>query len=255
MINALIIDDESRCVEALSILISRYCPSVNVVGTCKDGECGLKSIEKHQPDLVFLDIAMPKMSGFDMLSELKNIDFEIIFTTAFDNFAIKAFKVSAVDYLLKPIDKQELNNAVKIAEERINLKKQSNSQASNLEHFTMLLENLKENKEAFPNIAIPTLEGLEIIKACDILYVTGDSNYANIHLKNRAPILISKTVKYLEERLKGHNFFRVHHSNLINLNEVSKYIKGVGGYVIMSDNKQLNVSRNRKVELIKYLNQ
>ncbi|NJO90168.1 MAG: response regulator [Chloroflexia bacterium] len=125
MINALIIDDEAHCVEALMILLNKYCPNVNVISTCTDGECGLKSIEEHQPDLVFLDIAMPKMGGFDMLSRLDKIDFEIIFTTAYDNFAIKAFKVSAVDYLLKPVDKQELINAVNVAEERIELQKQN----------------------------------------------------------------------------------------------------------------------------------
>lgn len=252
--NALIIDDEAHCVEALMILINKYCPNVNVIDTCTDGECGLKSIEEQKPDLVFLDIAMPKMNGFDMLSQLEKIDFEIIFTTAYDNFAIKAFKVSAVDYLLKPIDRQELVNAVQVAEERIKLQEQSKKPVSNFEQFTMLLENLQQNKEAFPNIAIPTLEGLEIVKVCEILYVTGDSNYANIYLKNRPPILISKTVKYVEERLKGHNFFRIHHSNLINLNEVVKYVKGIGGYVKMTDGQELSVSRSRKNELMKHLN-
>lgn len=254
MIKALIIDDEAHCVEALMILIERYCPNVSVISSCNDGDCGLKSIEELRPDLVFLDIAMPKMNGFDMLSKLEKIDFEIIFTTAYDNFAIKAFKVSAVDYLLKPIDRQELVNAVVIAENRINLNRQSKSPVSNFEHFNMLLENLKQNKEVFPNLAIPTFEGFEIIKVCDILYVTGESNYANIFLKGRQPLLISKTIKYVEERLQGHNFFRIHHSNLVNLNEVVKYVKGIGGYVLMSDGKELSVSRSRKNELMQHLN-
>ncbi len=254
MIKALLIDDEAHCVEALMILITKYCPGVRIMDTCRDGECGLKSIRKFQPELVFLDIAMPKMSGFDMLSRLERIDFEIIFTTAYDNFAIKAFKVSAVDYLLKPIDRQELVRAVEVAEERIKLQNHKVNSVSNFEHFSMLLENLMQNQEAFPNIAIPTLEGLEILKVSDILYVTGDSNYANIFLKNRNPLLISKTVKYVEERLSGHRFFRIHHSNLINLGEVKKYVKGIGGYVIMSNGQELNVSRSRKNELMKHLN-
>jgi two-component system, LytTR family, response regulator len=254
MINALIIDDEAHCIDSLLILINKYCPNVSVLSSCPDGECGLESIEEYQPDLVFLDVAMPKMNGFDMLSKLEKIDFEIIFTTAFDNFAIKAFKVCAVDYLLKPVDRQELVNAVAIAEERINLRKQKTGNGSNLEQFTMLLENLKQNQEAFPNIAIPTLEGFELVRVKDILYITGDSNYANVYIKNRSPLLVSKTIKYLEDRIKGHNFFRIHHSNLINLSEVTKYVKGLGGYVIMSDGKQLNVSRSKKNELMKFLN-
>lgn len=251
MINAVIIDDEKHCTESLQILLKKYCPEVYVIDTCSNGESGINSIIKHKPDLIFLDIAMPKMSGFDMLSKLNKIDFEIVFTTAFDNYAIKAFKVSAADYLLKPVDRKELINATELVSNRIHLKKLSKSTSSKLNRLTMLLENLQHSKDAFPNIAVPTMDGLEIVKAEEIIYIIGDSNYVHIHIKDKKSLMISKTIKYMEERLTGHNFFRIHNSYFVNINEVIKYNKGSGGSVIMSDGKQLSVSKTRKNELMK----
>lgn len=250
---ALIIDDEQHCVEALRILLEKYCPEVEIIGTCYDGQCGLEAIRHHPPDLVFLDIAMPKMNGFDMLNELEEIDFEIIFTTAYDNYAIKAFKVSAVDYLLKPVDRHELADAVNQVKEKIFLKTHARQNLQNKQQMASLLENLQSSQSAFPNLAIPTLEGLEIIRIDDILYVLGEGNYAQIHLKNREPILISKTIKYIEDRVEGHHFLRIHNSSLVNLDEVTRYTKGAGGQVVMRDGKVLNVSRNRKDELLRNL--
>lgn len=250
---ALIIDDEQHCIEALQILIQKYCPEVEIAGTCKDGVCGISLIEETEPDVVFLDIAMPKMNGFEMLSQIENISFEIIFTTAYDNYAIKAFKVSAIDYLLKPIDRKELLEAVKLVKENIFLKSQANIASRNKEQLNTLLDNISSRNEAFPNLAIPTIEGLEFIKVDDILYVTGEGNYSHIHLKDKAPILISKTIKYIEDRIEGHHFMRIHNSNLVNLKEIIKYIKGAGGQVVMSDNKLLPVSRAKKDELLQLL--
>lgn len=250
---ALIIDDEQHCIEALQSLIQKYCPEIEVVGTCKDGLCGLTGIENTEPDLVFLDIAMPKMNGFEMLSRLDDISFEIIFTTAYDNYAIKAFKVSAIDYLLKPVDRKELVKAIRLVKEKLYLKSRANIASRNKEQLNILLDNISSRNDAFPNIAIPTLEGLEIIKVDDILYVTGEGNYSQIHFRNKPPMLISKTIKYIEDRIEGHHFMRIHNSNLVNLKEISKYIKGAGGQVIMSDDKLLNVSRSRKDDLLKLL--
>ena len=143
MINSIIIDDEQHCVESLQLLVKKYCPEVAVVETCSNGRQGIESINRYAPELVFLDIAMPKMNGFDMLSMLTKIDFEIIFTTAYDNYAIKAFKVSAADYLLKPIDRQELVNAVGVVSQRIQLRNQSKSPRTKLDQLSMLLENLQ----------------------------------------------------------------------------------------------------------------
>jgi len=251
---ALIIDDEQHCIEALEILLIKYCPEIEISDKCRDGFCGIEAIRKNQPELVFLDIAMPRMNGFDMLSKLEEIDFEIIFTTAFDNFAIKAFKVSAVDYLLKPIERNELVNAVNQVKEKIFLKTHAQHNIRNKQHMLSLLDNLRAEQKAFPNIAIPTLEGLKIIHVNEILYVLGEGNYAQIYLKDQKPILISKTIKFIEDRIEGHYFFRIHNSSLINLNEIRSYIKGAGGQVLMSDGATLNVSRSKKDEFLKALN-
>ncbi|MBW6497618.1 MAG: LytTR family DNA-binding domain-containing protein [Bacteroidales bacterium] len=250
---ALIIDDEQHCIDALSILIKKYCPQVTVTDTCLSGECGLKSIHIHQPELIFLDIAMPKMNGFDLLSMLEEVNFEIIFTTAYDNYAIKAFKVSAADYLLKPIDRTELVQAVKTVEERIKMKKNSQAIHSNTEYLNVLLENLQQGNNHFAKIALPTNNGLEILNEQDILYLIGDSNYVHLHLRGGKKLLVSKTIKYVEERLHAHYFFRIHHSFLVNIHEIVRYNKGDGGSVVMSDGRELCVSKNKKAELMTIL--
>ena len=250
---ALIIDDEQHCIDALSILIRKYCPGVSIAATCLSGECGLKAIQEYQPELVFLDIAMPKMSGFDLLSTLEEVDFEIIFTTAYDNYAIQAFKVSAADYLLKPIDRQELVQALEIVAERIRMKNTVRSIHSKTEYLNVLLENLQQGNNHFSKIALPTNNGLEILNEQDILYLLGDSNYVHLHLKGGKKLLVSKTIKYVEERLHAHYFFRIHHSYLINIHEIIRYNKGDGGSVVMSDGKELCVSKNKKAELISIL--
>lgn len=250
---AFIIDDEQHCIEALEILLGKYCPEVEIAETCRDGFCGLEAIRKNPPDLVFLDIAMPKMNGFDMLSKLEEIDFDIIFTTAYDSFAIKAFKVSAIDYLLKPIERNELVHAVNQVKEKIFLKTHAQQNIINKQQMLSLLENLKTEQKAFLNLAIPSLEGLKIIRINQILYVLGEGNYAQIYLKGQKPILISKTIKYIEERVEGHPFFRIHNSSMVNLNEISRYIKGAGGQVVMSDGTALSVSRSKKDEFLRAL--
>jgi len=252
---ALIIDDEKHCIEALQTLLSKYCQEVEVIDHCQDGFCGIEAIKKHHPDLIFLDIAMPRLNGFDMLRQLDEIDFEIVFTTAYDNYAIKAFKVSAIDYLLKPIDRQELVNAVLLVKEKLFLKNQAKIDSKSKEHLQVLFENLLSKNQNFPSIAIPTMDGLEIIKSSSILYVVGEGNYSQIHLKERAPVLISKTIKYIEERVNANSFFRIHNSCLINLHEMTRYVKGAGGQVVMSDGKTLNVARTRKEDLIRILRQ
>jgi len=252
---ALIIDDEKHCVETLQTLLEKYCPEVEIAGSCQDGECGLIAIRDMDPDLIFLDIAMPRMNGFDMLNRLDEIRFEIIFTTAFDHFAIRAFKVSAVDYLLKPVDRHELMDAVDRVREKIFLKVHADTAYNAKEQMHLLLRNLQETRQAFPNIAIPTMEGLEIIRPEEILYVLGEGNYSQIHIRGRKPLLVSKTIKYIEERVEGHRFFRIHNSALINLNEINRYIRGGAGQVRMSDGALLNVSRQRKDELLRILKQ
>lgn len=250
---ALIIDDEQHCIDSLTIMLSNYCPEVVIVETCLNGECGLDAIHKYNPELVFLDISMPKMNGFDMLSKLKEISFEIIFTTAYDNFAIQAFKVSAADYLLKPIDRTELLNAVETVAERLKLKSIASSQHSKTEQLNVLLENLTHTSPTFPKIALPTLQGLEILEEAEILYLIAEGNYVHVHRKNAKPLMLSKTIKFVEERLHTKYFFRIHNSYLVNTREISRYIKGDGGSVVMTDGKELSVSKNRKAELLAIL--
>lgn len=250
---AIIIDDEQHCIDSLLIMVEKHCPEVSIAETCLNGFCGLESIERHRPDLVFLDIAMPKMNGFDMLSRLEEVCFEIIFTTAYDNYAIQAFKVSAVDYLLKPIDRNKLIQAVRMVADRIKLKNQAYYQQSRTEQLQMLLENLRHNTRDFPKLALPTMQGLEIISEEDILYLAGESNYVHVFIRNTKPLMLAKTIKYVEERLHTSHFFRIHHSYLINIREVRKYIRGDGGIVEMSDGKQLPVAKNRKSALLSIL--
>ncbi len=250
---ALIIDDEKHCIESLSILLEKACPQVSVIESCLNGQCGLESIKKHKPDLIFLDISMPKMNGFDMLSKLSSIDFEIIFTTAYDNYAIQAFKVSASDYLLKPVDKQELVQAVETVARRLQAKNNAQLMFNKTEQMQMLLENLRHGDTAFPRIALPTLNGYEIVNEQDIIYLEGDGNYATVHRIKAGPLVVSKSLKYIEERLHNKYFCRIHNSYLINLREVVRYLKGEGGQAVMSDGRELPVSKQRKNELLAFL--
>jgi two-component system LytT family response regulator len=244
MIKAIIIDDEDHCVDTLSMLLSDYCPEVEVIEKCYGSKQGLDAIEKLKPAIVFLDIEMPVMNGFELLEQFDTIPFNVIFTTSYDQYAIKAIRFSALDYLLKPIDPKELINAVH--------KVQTQKQPPGAEQFQMLLSQL-HHKEGFKKIAVPTAEGFELIPADEILRCEADDNYAHIFLKSKRKITACRTLKELEEQLQDFSHFvRVHHSYLININEVSKYIRGEGGYVIMSDGTSVNVSRSRKDALMKW---
>jgi two-component system LytT family response regulator len=241
MINAIIVDDEVKSRETLNNLVTRHCPKVKVLTLCDSVESAVKAIEDTKPHLVFLDIEMPFHSGFNLLERIKNPDFEVIFTTAYDHYAIKAIKFSAMDYLLKPIDVDELKAAVNKLEEP------RNDVGNGLKKFELLLSNVK-GKSA--KIAIPTFDGLQMINADDIIKCIADESYTHIHLTGGKKLLVSKLLKEYEELLDGYNFFRVHNSSLINLKHVVKYIKGDGGYVTMSDNSNVEVSRRKKNELL-----
>ncbi len=240
MIKAIIIDDEKFCIEVLEELLREHCPAIEIVATCQGAEEGIKAIGQEHPNLVFLDIEMPRMSGFDMLEKLMPVEFDIIFTTAYDNYAIRAFKYSAMDYLLKPIDAGDL----KLAVGKYLLPRAQHNYSVQME---LLKENIRElDPSHIRRIAIPTTEGLIMQPIADIMYCEANSNYTILHLRNRNKITSSKTLKEYEEILEPHHFYRVHHSHLINLNYVEKYIKGDGGYVLMSDNSTISISRSRK---------
>jgi two-component system, LytTR family, response regulator len=245
MIKAILIDDEMHCIKTLSILLKEYCPGVQIMEQCSDGETALKAIKKFEPDLIFLDIEMPVMNGFELLEKFSDIPFAIIFTTSYDQYAIKAFRFSALDYLLKPVDHRELTAAVKKVEEQRYLPM--------AEQFQMLLKQMHSKNHGFNKIAVPATDGFELIPVDEILYFEASNNYTRLFLKNKNKIVACRTLKEMEMQLQDFNFFvRVHQSYIVNLNEVSKYIRGEGGYLMMSDGSSVNVSRSRKDSLLKF---
>jgi two-component system LytT family response regulator len=245
MIKAIIIDDEMHCLDTLSIQLSEYCPEVVLIEKCSSAKQGFEAISKIKPDLVFLDIEMPGMNGFEMLEQFKGISFSVIFTTSYDQYAIKAIRFSALDYLLKPIDPKELLAAVH--------KVEAQKHPPAIEQFQMLMDQIKYKDKVFTKIAVPTLEGFELIPADEVLYCEADDNYTHLIKKNKTRVTACRTLKEMEEQLRNFTFFvRVHHSYLVNLNEVTKYVRGEGGYLVMSDGSTVNVSRSRKEALLKF---
>ena len=243
---AILVDDEVNALETLEIELNAYCPNVTVVEKCAGGEAGILAIQKHNPDIVFLDIEMPWMTGFEMLEKLGEFKLNVIFVTAYNQFAIKAFEVNAVDYLLKPVSKEKLVEAVeKVAERQQPI---TNSVVQNI----LDTINTKMRKQ-LPHIALPTPEGLEFVKIADIIYASADSNYSNIHLKDGKTILLAKTLKQVEALVVGRNFLRIHQSYLVNLMHIKKYIKGQGGALILDNDKELPVSRSSKERLLSLL--
>lgn len=237
-IKSIIIEDEKSNRENLAKILSEYCPKVEIVAMCASAIEGRKAISEFQPDLVFLDIEMPGGSGFSLLESIEEINFEVIFVTAFDQYGIKAVKFCALDYLLKPIDILELSQAIEKVESRI-ARKSENLRMKNL------LAN-RQHENANPKIALPLFDKIEFIEISTIVRCEGEGNYTHIHLKTGENILASKTLKEFDELLSEHNFLRVHQSNLINLNEVKTYIKAEGGYIKMKDGTSVCISRQRR---------
>ena len=245
MITATIVDDEPYSCEALVTLLDRYCPDVKVLDICYSAASALMSIKEQNPQILFLDIEMPHMNGFELLEKLPEINFELIFTTSYDQYAIKAIRFSALDYLLKPIDSGELQKAVQ--------KAISSMDRPLPQQIELLLQKLNNPKVPVSKIAIPTMEGLHMILMESIISCASDRNYSILFLKNKQKIIASRTLKEIEEMLEDYSFTRVHHSYLVNLNEVEKYMKGEGGYLLMSDGTTIDVSRSRKEILLKKL--
>ena len=247
MIRAIIIDDEADGREALKLTIQRYIPKIQILDLCSYADEGIISIRKHSPDLVFLDVQMPYKSGFNMLEELGEFNFEVIFVTAFDRYAIKAIKFSALDYLLKPVDIDDLQKAIQKAEARIKQKGTS-------QYYTSLLKNVKYSSNKIEKLAIPTLEGIIFESVNDIIYCAADGNYTMLMMKGKRKLLVSKSLKDFEMMLSDNGFFRIHHTYLINMKYIRQYIKGDGGYVILEEGHHVDVSRRKKEAFIQLLN-
>lgn len=249
MISAIIIDDEQHCIDRLSKLLKTYCyQTVGVMGYFQTIEEGIRGVKSLQPELVFLDIQIHDKTSFDLLNQLNEITFEVIFTTAFEKYAIQAFKFSALDYLLKPIDADDLKQAV----EKLNKKISKEETSKKLE---TLLHNMKDLQGLSKKIAIPTINGLMFIQINDIIRCESSVNYTTIFLKDKQKITVAKTLKEFEELLTDHHFFRVHNSHLINLGYIKSYQKGKGGSVLLTDNSEIEVSTRRKEAFLKRLSE
>lgn len=245
MLKAIIIDDEPDCCESLAILLQRFCPEVSIAAICNSGELAISAIQKTKPHLVFLDIEMPYMNGFELLENLPVIDFEIIFTTSYDKYAIKAFHFSALDYLLKPIDREELQKAVN----KVVCRKHKPVP----QQLEILLQKINHTNNSLQRIALPTMEGLQLVPVSSIISCASEGNYTNFLMKDEQKIVVTRLLKEVEEMLADHFFLRVHNSYIVNMNEINKYIKGEGGYLIMSDGSTVDVSRSKKELLLKKL--
>lgn len=247
MIKAIIIDDEQDAREALKLALARYCPEIEIAAVCDGPQPGLDAIKQIQPQVVFLDVQMPHMSGFDLLGQIEEVDFDVIFVTAYDRYAIKAIKFSALDYLLKPIDVDELQQAVNKLERN---PEERGSAAERQFQYQSVVNNAKNQMEKVQRLAIPTLEGIIFLMTDDIIYCKADGNYTEIYLKDGQKILVSKKLKDFENMLSNSGFCRVHHAALVNLMHIQKYIKGDGGYVVLNDGHHVDVSRRKKEEFL-----
>jgi len=238
-LKTVIIDDEHDAVNFIGSIIGEYCTSLEVVGEAHNVLEGVAVITDKKPDLVFLDIEMPNGTGFDLLTHFPEKDFEVVFITAFNHYAIKAIKFSAVDYILKPININEFIEAVN----RVVQKRKEKSSAGD-ESFRMLMENLKS---AHPTrLAIPTSDGMEYLNPKDIIRIEADRSYSWFYITGNRKILVSKHLKEFQDLLNDRYFFRAHNSHLINLKYVKKFIRKEGGYIEMLDGEQIPISRNRK---------
>jgi two-component system LytT family response regulator len=248
MIKAVIIDDEKDSIDTLKWKLENYCPDVSVISSFEKPADGVSYLKKNPVDLLFLDIEMPMLTGFDVLEELgRDISFDIIFITAYDNFGIQAVKFSALDYLLKPVQNKELKEAIDK-----HLKKSQQKIPS--EQIDLLLNNVQaERKGKRGRIALASKESIEFVDPNDIIVCEANSNYTNIYLVEGRKRVISKTLKDFEEMLLQFDFFRPHNSHLINLGRVKEFIRGDGGYLVMENKMKIPVSKNRKEELMQLL--
>jgi two-component system, LytTR family, response regulator len=240
---AIIIDDEPDCVKLMALQLKMYCPQVEIVAECTSSEDGLKAIRSHAVDVVFLDIEMPKMNGFQVLEAVGDLTFAVVFVTAYDKFAVKAFKFSAIDYLLKPTDAKDLQAAVQKVER---------SRRTDNRQLELLKQQLQVNQaRPFPDkIALPHQDGVIFVELKNILYCEADDNYTRFFVTNGQKYLVSKTLRDIQETLEERNFLRVSRQHLINLDHIAKFMKGEGSYVVMSDGASITVARSQKDKLV-----
>ena len=238
-LKTIIVDDEPNAVDFINSVINDHCPDLEVVGKAHNVTDGVKKIRELKPDLVFLDVEMPNGTGFDLLAQFPEKEFDVVFITAFNHYAIKAIKFSAVDYILKPLNIAEFIESVRKV-----IQKRANNPAQGNENFRILMENLKS---AVPSrLAIPTADGMEYLNPKEIVRIEADRSYSWFFLTGNRKILVSKNLKEFQDLLGDRYFFRSHNSHLINLKYVRKFVRKEGGYIEMQDGEQIPISRNRK---------
>jgi two-component system LytT family response regulator len=242
-LRTLLIDDERHCIETLRYELERHCPDIEVVGTASSGAEGIRAISEYEPDLIFLDIEMPGMNGFEMLKQIEPVDFSVIFATAYDQYAIQAFRCAATDYLLKPVMSDVLKEAVSRVTSR------PETESYHKEQLEVLLHNMREGMKSL-RLALPSGRSMDFVDASEIIYCNADSNYTHIILSEGRKYTLSKTLKDVEQMLAPLDFFRVHQSFLINFNYMRKYLRDDGGYVVMSDGKTIPIAKRRKEEFL-----
>lgn len=239
---AIIVDDELSSGETLKSLLLEFCKDVEVKAVCQDIASAIVAVTKFKPDVVFLDINMKGENGFDLLEKINPINFEIVFATAYSEYAIKALKFSAIDYLLKPIDIDDLRGAVEKVRTRIGKTESS--------RYEQLIQNLKPANEQNYKLTLSSSAGLIFVKITDIIYCEADSNYTHFHLTSGRKVTVSQTLKEYDVLLSPHRFYRIHHSYLVNLEAIEKYIAGDGGSVVMSNQALLDVSKRKKKDFL-----
>lgn len=245
MIQAIIIDDEQHCIDSLQADLSGHCPGVEVLASCLSAKDGILAIRKHKPQLVFLDVEMPWMNGFEMLEMLEHIEFSIIFTTAYDKFAARAFRISAVDYLLKPIDVNELVAAVEKVREKMKISGPSGNIMNLLQNISLPATKQK--------VAFPYRDGYEFVPLDSIQFCEAEGSYTSIMLTGGKKMLVSRTLGDVEEMLPSELFVRIHNSTLVNFAAVTHYVRTDGGFVMLKEGGKLAVSKGRKDAVLQRL--
>lgn len=248
-ITTFIIDDEFQSRNFLHTMLKQYFPEIILLGVASSVQEGLEGINEHKPDIVFLDIQLKEETGFDLLNQLPKIDFALVFVTAYNQYAIKAFRFNAIDYLLKPIIPEELIEAVNKVKQRI-----ASTKTDSKKLVDQLYKDIQDPKKIHDKIAISTSDGFNIIPINEIIYCHAISNYTRFYLTDKKFILSSYTLKQYDELLTSQSFFRAHRSYLINMIHVKMYKKGEGGEIVMSNGDEIELSRTHKAEFLQLLN-
>ncbi|MCW5911987.1 MAG: response regulator transcription factor [Cyclobacteriaceae bacterium] len=243
LIRSVIIDDEPPCIDSLRAKLNDHCPDVDIIETCHSAAAGVNAIHTHQPQLVFLDVNMPGEDGFSVLQRCRDFNFEVIFTTAYDKYALRAFQFNALNYLLKPVGVADLVDSINRFREQAHIR-------TSLQQIEILLRQVRGSQQQVEKLALPTLTGYRLVELGKITRLESDSNYTRFHIEDEPPILVSKTLKEYEALLAAETFVRVHHGHMVNLAHIREYRKGQGGVVVMHDGTEIEVSARKKAGLV-----